>query len=548
MASYRLYRRNWRKKHPTTGVEYAGTTSTWWVSITLAGRRLDRSLGVTSERLADRKARALLEELEAGLSGDRTAQHRRSPIEDHVAAYHDAMPSDTTAKHRDETLACIREFVVASGVGCIADLDLVRAQAWLASLHRTPIADEPRAGEPGTRRAPSRRRRGHDRLSARSINKRAQALRSWGRWLVEAGRATSNPFAGLRAMRGTDDRRVVRRALTEAEVARLVAAARARPLDEAKRAAEAEAARRAAGAPPRRTAAVLGAEDVARWRRTGERRALAYLLLVRTGLRRSEAAGLRWADLHLDDAAGPRWTLPAALDKAGQDRDLPFVEGWADDLVARLRALRSTLDDPDAASGEPVLGRRGIPSVRTLRADLEAAGIEPTDASGRVIDLHALRTTCGTLLTARGVHPRVVQALMRHASIDLTMGTYSDVALLDLRGCVRRAGGRAGGTSAASPEAANASPGLLDAVGAAGRPETAPNSAVDSVPPDAHFGALRRTSEGSEGSSRRASGKRADLHANAPNRAIPEGERMARPEGVEPPTFGSVVRCSIQLS
>lgn len=34
------------------------------------------------------------------------------------------------------------------------------------------------------------------------------------------------------------------------------------------------------------------------------------------------------------------------------------------------------------------------------------------------------------------VHPRVVQALARHAKIDTTMRAYVDVRLLDLRGAV----------------------------------------------------------------------------------------------------------------
>jgi len=39
-------------------------------------------------------------------------------------------------------------------------------------------------------------------------------------------------------------------------------------------------------------------------------------------------------------------------------------------------------------------------------------------------------------LVARGVHPRVVQALARHAKIETTMAVYTDVTLLDLRGAV----------------------------------------------------------------------------------------------------------------
>ncbi len=38
---------------------------------------------------------------------------------------------------------------------------------------------------------------------------------------------------------------------------------------------------------------------------------------------------------------------------------------------------------------------------------------------------HDLRHTCATLLLAKGVHPKLVQALLGHASIGITMDLYS---------------------------------------------------------------------------------------------------------------------------
>jgi site-specific recombinase XerD len=43
------------------------------------------------------------------------------------------------------------------------------------------------------------------------------------------------------------------------------------------------------------------------------------------------------------------------------------------------------------------------------------------DEQGRRVDFHSLRLTFGTNLVLRGVHPRVVQELMRHSDIRLTM-------------------------------------------------------------------------------------------------------------------------------
>ena len=52
---------------------------------------------------------------------------------------------------------------------------------------------------------------------------------------------------------------------------------------------------------------------------------------------------------------------------------------------------------------KPLLRRTGLPNIRW----------------------HDLRHTCATLLLGRGVHPKMVQHLMGHASIQLTLDRYS---------------------------------------------------------------------------------------------------------------------------
>ena len=54
-------------------------------------------------------------------------------------------------------------------------------------------------------------------------------------------------------------------------------------------------------------------------------------------------------------------------------------------------------------SFKPLLERTGLPSIR----------------------FHDLRHTCATLLLAKGVHPKLVHALLGHASISITMDLYS---------------------------------------------------------------------------------------------------------------------------
>lgn len=40
---------------------------------------------------------------------------------------------------------------------------------------------------------------------------------------------------------------------------------------------------------------------------------------------------------------------------------------------------------------------------------------------------HDLRHSAATLLLAQGVHPKIVQELLGHSNISLTLGTYSHV-------------------------------------------------------------------------------------------------------------------------
>lgn len=57
---------------------------------------------------------------------------------------------------------------------------------------------------------------------------------------------------------------------------------------------------------------------------------------------------------------------------------------------------------------------------------------------GRRGYFHCLRVTFVSLLAAQGVHPRVAQALARHAKLETTMAAYTDLSLLDLRGAVEK--------------------------------------------------------------------------------------------------------------
>jgi len=58
---------------------------------------------------------------------------------------------------------------------------------------------------------------------------------------------------------------------------------------------------------------------------------------------------------------------------------------------------------------------------RSFKPLLQKAGLPHT------IRFHDLRHTCATLLLAKGVYPKFVQELLGHATISITLDTYSHV-------------------------------------------------------------------------------------------------------------------------
>jgi integrase len=55
------------------------------------------------------------------------------------------------------------------------------------------------------------------------------------------------------------------------------------------------------------------------------------------------------------------------------------------------------------------------------------AGLLKKAGISQKVRFHDLRRTCATLLLLKGAHPRLVQEWLGHASISITMDTYSHV-------------------------------------------------------------------------------------------------------------------------
>ncbi len=388
----KIYQRSWR-----TPDGESRRALTYSLLFYVRGVRHHMSLHTRDRRAAELKASAIVRKAEMHAAGicDVFEAQAEKPLAEHVADFLSTLAArGVVTKYVADRKSCLDEYVGATGAMTTGDLDLARASAWISEIRGTG-------------------------LSHRSVNRRVAALIQFGRWMARGRRMAFDPFSDLKTLNEDEDRRHVRRALTPDEAERLVAATRVRAL--------ARAGAFHAKANPERRAKLDRTR--AKMTRLGEVRALIYLLALGTGLRRGELRRLRWCDLALGGES-PHVTIPAASAKSRRVQTVDLHPRVIEALVAFRPATASPTDT--------VLPPRTMPGSRTFDADLAAAGIAKTDAAGRVLDFHALRTTTISWLASTGAHPRVAQSVARHADVTTTMRRYTDMALLDTRGAVAK--------------------------------------------------------------------------------------------------------------
>ncbi len=371
-----------------------------------------RDEGAARQVLADLERRS--ERVRSGLltsAEDRVVEHLTTPIGEHIAGYITSLEaSGASPKHVGETRRVLKMVLDGCGFGSLSALERAAVESWLNQ----------------------RRRNGS---SARTRNIDLTHLIAFGNWCVTNGRLTSNPFRGIAKANESETRRR-RRAMTEAELVRLLDVARHRPLAEAltvrkgKRAGE--------------LYAQVRPEIRERLDSLGRERALIYKALVLTGLRKNELASLTVGQLRLD---GPMMhaELDAADEKNREGNGVAIRADLAADLRHWLADKLVKLQTEARRRGAPIPARlpAGLPLfvvpdklVKIFDRDLKAAGIPKRDERGRTLDVHALRTTFGTLLSKGGVSLRTAQAAMRHADPSMTANVYTDPKLLDVSGAL----------------------------------------------------------------------------------------------------------------
>ena len=168
-----------------------------------------------------------------------------------------------------------------------------------------------------------------------------------------------------------------------------------------------------------------------------DRLAAMWRLFVATGMRRGEVAGLRWIDVDLDAARlAVRSTrvlvyseVQVTEPKTRRSRRVVALDpGTVTALVRHLEA-----QDLERRRAAAVWEDTGYVFVREDGRPLDPDrishlfGVVSSCAGLPKIRLHDLRHTAATLALGAGVHPKIVSERLGHASIAITLDTYSHV-------------------------------------------------------------------------------------------------------------------------
>lgn len=159
---------------------------------------------------------------------------------------------------------------------------------------------------------------------------------------------------------------------------------------------------------------------------------------VYTGLRRGELLGLRWSDVDLEQQVihvrrsmqriigQGRITREPKTEKARRVVDFP------DSLVPILRRLRRNQAKDRLAMPE-FWEDHGLVFCQANGRPLDPSGVSrrfhrmAVAAGFPGLRFHDLRHIYASLLLKLGIHPKVVQGLLGHSTVNITLDTYSHV-------------------------------------------------------------------------------------------------------------------------
>jgi len=311
---------------------------------------------------------------------DATATEGKRTIESHLADYEARMKAAArNSQHVAGTLAMIRATCEAADFQLAADLSADGVNLYAGKLKE-------------------------EGYSARTIQAYLTAMKGFSKWLALHHKLPRDPLAEVRKPNPKADRRHTRRMLLPDEWKLL------------------------------RTATLTSGENFGM---KAAERVLLYTTAIQTGLRSSELRSLTRGRLFLD-AERPYVVCGAGSTKNQKDACQYIRADIAADLRRHVanKTPQAPLFTMPAATDVAKMFRADL--TYTRREWLKAAKQDPEEYQRReksdflaemnddkaTIDFHALRHTCGAWLAMSGVHPKVVQTVMRHSSITLTLDTY----------------------------------------------------------------------------------------------------------------------------
>lgn len=398
----------------------------WTARIRLDGRRVDWPTGRRDAKAAGAAALRRRDQLERRAEGlEDFGEEGREPIGELVAEWRRVLDG--------------RRIVDAARLeGKVREL--LAPVRWLGEA-TTPVLRERLDHVAKTATHSIRKRKG---LSPQTKNKYRGALSQFFTWLVAEGRWPANPVDGI-PLAVVSGATYERHGLTLEELVRLV---RVAPID----------------------------------------RGACYLLAAATGFRRAELKRVLWGHL---DAERAVLKLAASSSKRRRREGQVLPPVVVEQLLAlRAARMRGECPSPRRANPRPGWGDDTPivcpPRLRTVRQDLEAAGIQWRDQGQGVVDLHSLRGTLATALADLGIPLTTAQALMRHSDPRLTANVYTTVGDPRLHAAVGVLDGALRellGPNASQPSAAPATDPRANGTRRAPRPQSTTTKRVKTATP-----------------------------------------------------------------
>jgi len=376
------------------GNPYRRPNSPYWhvVFEDASGKVCRRSTKTKDKRIAQEFLAETLQTVEKTKLGhiDRYAEVRKVPVARLIEDHRDHMESEDRApRYIKDTTRQLRDYVAFAKVTTLGSIQRPDVERFLADVRR--------------------------RRSVKTRDHYAGALRSFGRWLERTGRWERDPFHGVRVRTPKRDKhRVFKRVgFRYEEAEQLVEAAWAR--------FEAE---RAFGGMQGQD----GYDEVVRDRQ------VLYWFVLTTAFRANECASIRWEDVTLTGDK-PCVRLAGQFTKNGDDAMIP-LQGFVAAALKKMRTRRSKIQMQQDLG--PVLETDHVfkmpdKPARLVRKDAAFAGLIPQKSpTTKRVDFHALRKSCARILIELKVHPKVIQQVLRHSDIRLTMDLYGELGEDDL--------------------------------------------------------------------------------------------------------------------